>query len=106
MKPVIQMTAEELRDEFLKLEAEGGIDGAFSPDDQARWNAVHVEFVRRATELEDAKEDHREERVQRFATSATIAVCGLWKAHGGREMSDDEAAAYAKLMFEFFLTVR
>lgn len=106
MTPVTQLSALDLLAELDRLEAEGGIDGAFAPDDQARWNAVKVELGRRVHCLDESTEDWRQQMVQAFAFSAGIAVTGLWRAFRGRALTDDESKKFATVMRDFFVTIK
>jgi hypothetical protein len=67
---------------------------------------VVSEVTRRLKLVDAAINEDREKNVNSFAHSATTAVTGLWMSHKGRQLTNPELHAFAKLMFEFFLTIR
>jgi hypothetical protein len=59
---------------------------------------------RRLREYNRALAENRQDVVQAFAFAAGVAVGGLWRAHGGVDLSADEARTMGKLLFDFFVT--
>jgi hypothetical protein len=43
--------------------------------------------------------------VQAFAFAASVAVCGLWRAHGGLDLSADESRELGKLLHDSFVNI-
>lgn len=52
------------------------------------------------------EEARRKEAVQSFAFASGVAVCGLWKAHGGRSLTDAESKELGRLLHGFFVKLR
>jgi len=102
MKDLKQMTAAALLREldYYKGRAEPMKDCQAA--EHAHFTAVWDEVQQRLTYLEMAKEAERADHVVAFAGSASTVICNLWTAHGGKTMDSDQAADFAKLLFDFF----
>jgi hypothetical protein len=50
-------------------------------------------------------EETRQDAAQAFAFAAGVAVCRLWRAPGGLELTVDESRGLGKLLFDFFVNI-
>lgn len=105
MIPVTQLSALDMMAELEHLEQVRG-NARLAPESAARHNALMVELGRRVKCLDESTEDWRKLMVEAFARSASVAVCGLWQAHRGRELTAEEAARFARVMHDFFVTIK
>lgn len=107
MKPATDLTADELIDESrqfnVMLAAATAED--FAPAAFERRDALNVEVRRRLEAYDEARKDDRQRMIESFAGSVTVAVLGLWKAHRGRELTEDEMNRLTHALFEFFVTL-
>jgi hypothetical protein len=60
---------------------------------------------RRLREYDKAKEENRQDVVQAFSFAAGMAVCGLWRVHGGLDLSADEGRDLGRLLHGFFVNI-